>query len=43
MLNNDVYFNGILFSSCPNDSIICKIIERSKKLNLKMNPFYTQT
>ena len=35
MLNNDVYFNGILFSSCPNDSIICKIIERSKKLNLK--------
>ncbi len=34
-LNNDIYFNGILFSSCPNDRIICKIIERSKKLNLK--------
>lgn len=34
-LNNKIHFNGIIFSSCPNDKIIKKIIEKSKNLKFK--------
>lgn len=34
-LNNKINFNGIIFSSCPNDKIIKKVIENSKNLKFK--------